>query len=115
MFNISLNIRQNVSELSPDLTNVFRRAMTWATEFIRRKATLNAPYLSWTLRRSITTSIGMDWKTGYVGSNQPYARRREFENNKNPDRKYYMRNARNDSGEEVEKIFIKEVENHFSK
>lgn len=52
---------------------------------------------------------------GRVGSNLPYARRREFENYKNPHTKYYMKRARDSSASQVESIFVKELDIHFSK
>ena len=50
-----------------------------------------APYQTWNLRRSISVDFTRVQKwTVVVWSPEPYARRREFENYKNPDRKYLM-------------------------
>lgn len=63
-----------------------------ASLIVQNNAKENAPYLTWTLRRSITH----DWSKvsrwyAIIWSPVAYARKREYENNRNPDRKYYLK------------------------
>lgn len=59
---------------------------------ISNTAKVAAPYLSGTLRRSISiNTMKLTQGTVVVWSPVAYARRREFENNLHPDRKYYLK------------------------
>lgn len=62
--------------------------------FISNQAKENAPYLTWSLRRSISPDFNSISKWfAVVGSPLEYASVREFVNNKNPQRKYYLERA----------------------
>ena len=80
----------------------FMRGMVKMGNAMHNQAKVNAPVLSGALRNSIrvdaTSSPNTVWVRagGQVGAyNVPYARRREFENNKHPSTKYYMTRAYN--------------------
>lgn len=70
-------------------------------------AKINAPYLSGDLRDSIGWKFEMV-QQGYiiVGSDMPYARRREYENNKNPQTKYYLWRAYSEHIPEIKRTII---------
>ena len=62
------------------------------SNLIMNSAKQNAPVLTWTLRRSISTDFNkiQKWMT-VVWSPVKYARKREYVNNKNPQTRYYLR------------------------
>lgn len=79
----------------------FMRGMVKMGMAMENKAKLNSPILTGALRNSIrvdATDGTAVWVRagGSVGSfNVPYAKRREYENNKHPSTKYYMTRAYN--------------------
>ena len=61
-------------------------------QFIMNRAKENAPYLSWDLKRNISTDFNSISKWfAVVWSELPYASIREFVNKKNPHTKYYLK------------------------
>lgn len=59
---------------------------------IQNRAKENAPYKTWTLRKSITTDFSSISKWFViVWSRVKYAKKREFENKLHPDRKFYLK------------------------
>lgn len=82
-----------------------------------KKAQYLAPYDTWTLKKSIGTDrpimLGTDkvrLGPDRVGSRKvPYALRREFENRKNPSRKYYMKRTYQEAKKIVKEEFKKAV------
>lgn len=80
----------------------FMRGMVKMGIAVQNQAKINSPVLTGALRNSIrvdaTSSPNTVWVRagGQAGVyNVPYARRREFENNKHPSTKYYMTRAYN--------------------
>jgi len=84
--------------------------LTQGALMVQNKAKENSPYHTGTLRRSITTDYSM-MNTGkaVVWTNTVYARRREFENNKNPHTKYYMERAMKDSEANIRDLFLRNI------
>lgn len=74
-------------------------------DIIQNSAKINAPYQTWNLRWSITSARERikQWVV-VVWSDVAYARRREFENYKNPHRKYYLQRWYTDNIAEIDRI-----------
>ena len=74
-------------------------------DIIQNSAKINAPYDSWHLHWSITSARERikQWII-VVWSDVAYARRREFENYKNPHRKYYLQRWYTDNIAEIDRI-----------
>jgi len=77
------------------------KLLEWTTfllEDAKNIAKTNAPVLSWNLRRSIIKETFQptlnEWIIWRIWSKLKYAKRREFENYKNPHRKFYMKKAK---------------------
>lgn len=70
-------------------------------------AKINAPFLSGDLRDSLGMKADMV-ESGYiiVWSDKPYSRRREYENNKNPQTKYYLWRAYSEHIPEIRETII---------
>lgn len=79
----------------------------------------NAPYATGTLKKSIGVEPGnittKSTETRIGPRKVVYAIRREFENRKNPDRKFYMKRAYQKAEEIVKEEFEKAVEMVVSK
>lgn len=80
-------------------TNV-DRALTIMAEDIETKAHSRAPHDSGDLKNSFRTGVEENGSVHFVkvggtsdGYEVPYAKLREYENNKNPQTKFYMKNA----------------------
>lgn len=88
----------NQARLKKLRRDVMARLIEMGNE-IANKAKEKAPYDSGDLANSIRSTEPQDgvvWVIAggvFNGVNVPYAKRREYENNKNPHTKYYMRNA----------------------
>jgi len=78
-------------------------------------AKTNSPYATWNLRKSITKRIeapkSRDKIVWYVYSKIKYARRREYENKKNPHTKYYFTNRLASNRSNIQRKF----EDNFKK
>lgn len=75
-----------------DIKNPIQKAMLQITMIVQNQAKINAPFQTWTLRRSITSDLTRIVNLySVVGSPVAYARRREYENNLHPDRKFYLK------------------------
>lgn len=88
----------NTAKISQLKTNV-NAALTVMTKDIESQAHRNAPHDSGDLKRTLRTGKE-DNNVHFVaaggtfsGIMVPYAKRREYENNKNPQTKHYMKNA----------------------
>lgn len=84
----------------------------WLTMSNRSKQV--APYQTWALRRSI--SVNFDYiQKGMVIVWSPlvYANRREFENYKNPDRKYYIWRWYSENVNEINNIIQNTFKNNL--
>jgi len=75
---------------------------------VQNQAKLNAPFAKGTLRRSISTDFSKIKKgIVIVWSPVAYARRREYENYKNPDKKHYLERAYKENKAKIENIIEK--------
>lgn len=74
-------------------------------DIVQNSAKINAPYDSWNLQWSITTQRERikQWIV-VVWSPVAYARRREFENYKNPHRKFYLQRWYTENIAEIDRI-----------
>ena len=83
-----------VSQLEFNVEDAIELALIKIWLKVQNQAKLNAPYQTGTLRRSISTDFSKI-KRGMVvvGSPVAYARRREFQNFKNPHRRFYLKRA----------------------
>lgn len=102
---LSIKIDKEFDEI--DLKDPIQKSLVQSAPLVQGQARRNAPVLRWTLRRSIQTDLRQvrDW-IAVVYSDLAYARKREFENRKNPRRKFYMKNAASEKAGQVEKIFL---------
>jgi len=81
-------------KLSENVRKAQKDALLEFTLIIQNAAKKKAPYDTGTLRRSITSSFEtLSSLRTKIGSPVPYARRRHFENKKNPRIKFYLTNA----------------------
>ena len=80
-----------VENIDKNVSSAIQLMLTDVWLLVSNSAKKNAPYLSWTLRRSISTDFNniKRW-FAVVWSDVKYAKRREYENKKNPDRRYYL-------------------------
>lgn len=90
-----------------DVGNVVQLALTKVTLMVRNKAKELAPYDTGALRKSITSDFALV-KLGIsvVWSPVPYAKRRHFENNKNPQTLLYLERAYTEQEQELRKVFL---------
>lgn len=104
-------IKTNVNLSKLDIGKLNQIGLVNSSQELVRIARNNAPYDTGTLKKSIwaepwhiTTSTKkvIIWPRKVV-----YAQRREFENKKNPDRKFYMKRTY----DEAEKVVQKEFDN----
>lgn len=83
---------KKVMKLNSSVSRAVQVMLVKIATAISNTAKIAAPYLSGTLRRSISISTTkLSRGIVVVGSPVAYARRREFENNLHPDRKYYLK------------------------
>jgi hypothetical protein len=91
-----------------DINNEIQMWLVKASLLTQNKSKDIAPYLSWTLKRSI--SVDYSWLSQLytiVWSSLPYARIRHFINNKNPQTLRYLWRWYEDSKQEIDWIFKK--------
>lgn len=90
-----------------DVKAWIKKSIKESTGLMQKKAIRNAPKLSWELKKSISTkNLKESWS---VYSELPYARRREYENKKNPHKKFYMKRALKQSVNWILRIFKKNL------
>lgn len=77
---------------------------------IQNSAKINAPYMTWNLRSSITTDFNriQQWFV-VVWSPVAYARIREYVNYKNPQTKYYLERWYTENKEQIDWIIKKDL------
>lgn len=106
-----INIKVTWWDIKVDISWAITKSLHQSTQLVRGKAIQNAPVLSWTLRRSITSMV---WgTTGRVWTNVKYAKRREYENKKNPHRRFYMKRALDSSIIKIQSFFDKNITSLF--
>ena len=102
-----------------DIQEVTRIWLYNATQEITRQARINAPYETGTLKKSIWVEPGSitRWTTNArVGPRKViYAVRREYENKKNPHKKFYMKRTADSSQPIVQEAFETAVKIVISK
>jgi len=93
-----------------DLEDKIQKALMRATLEIQNRAKEIAPYVTGTLRRSITSNFGRI-KQGIttVGSGVPYARIRHYINKKNPHTLRYLERGYTENEQKIRDIFIQEL------
>ena len=81
-----------VIKLNSNINSWIELALTKIWLIIQNRAKGNAPFLTWTLRKSITTDFNKirSWMV-IVGSPISYATKREYENRTHPDTKFYLK------------------------
>lgn len=86
--------------------NAIEKGLLQAWLIIRNAASVNAPYKTGTLRRSITTDTSQikQWIV-VVWSPVVYAEPREYVNNLNPDKRFYFRRAYEENEDRIDSLF----------
>lgn len=108
---LSYTIKQNIPDY--DLWGAIQKAIQQSVLIVQWKAVRNAPYQTWTLRRSITQEVQPDrW---VVWTNVVYAKVREFINKKNPSRRFYMKRAFETSINAINMYFNKAISDYLNK
>ncbi len=80
-----------VMKLKPNVSKAVQVMLMKIATTVVNTAKIAAPYLSGTLRKSIWIKTNkLSQGSVVVGSPVAYARRREFENNLHPSRRFYM-------------------------
>ena len=109
---INVKIKVNLDDLS-----IWKINQIWlvnSTQLLAKQAKENAPIDTGTLKKSIwvePNSITTQTTEARVWSRKVvYALRREFENKKNPHKKYYMKRAYDTAPDIVQKEFEKAVD-----
>lgn len=88
---MKVEIDSRIPKMWENVSGAIQLMLMDVANVVKNSAKQNAPYLTGTLRRSISTDFNKIQRgTAVVWSDVKYARRREYENNKNPDRKYYL-------------------------
>ena len=106
---ISYNLKR-ATPLEGALIEWIEKGLLQTTIMIQNQAKINAPYLTWTLRRSITSDLTrLNKLTTTIWSPVIYSRRREYENKKNPDRKFYLKRAYTENINKIWDIFNKVI------
>jgi len=99
---ITVSTNFDLSEL-----DISKLTVIWlenSTREIQSIARANAPYQTGKLKQSIAIEKNND-RARVWPRQVPYAVRREFENYKNPDRKFYMKRTHDVAGPIVQKAF----------
>lgn len=91
-----------VKNLNFNIENATNLALTKIWLIVQNRAKENAPYLTWTLRKSIATDFDniSKWFV-VVWSPVQYAKRREYENKLHPDRKFYLKRWYTENKKEI--------------
>lgn len=80
-----------VMKLKPNVSKAVQVMLMKIATTVANTAKIAAPYLSGTLRKSIWIKTNkLSQGSVIIGSPVAYARRREFENNLHPSRRFYM-------------------------
>ena len=104
-----VEIDERIPEMWENVEGAIQLMLTDVANLIMNSAKQNAPYLTWTLRKSINTDFNKIQKwMAIVWSPVKYARIREYVNNKNPDRRYYLRRWYEDNEMKIQRI-VKET------
>lgn len=99
---ITVDVNFDLDKL--DIDNLVEMGIFWSLRRIQSKARAGAPVATWDLKEGIGIEV-WKWKWRVWPRKIVYAVRREFENYKNPDRKFYMKRAYEDSPKIVQEEF----------
>lgn len=92
-------------------SDVIQRGLTKVTLMVQNRAKELAPYQTWTLRRSITSDfVKIRQGISIVWSPVPYARRRHYENKKNPQTLRYLERGYTEQIEEIKRVFLQTLQ-----
>ena len=109
---IKIKTNFEIQQIKPAI----RRSLNQSLVLVEWKAKYNAPVLSWDLKGSINFQsinfVNMYW---VVWTNVKYARIREYVNNKNPSKKFYMKRALKSSEKTIKKYFSKNIMEYIIK
>ena len=101
---------KKVMPLDMTVATAVDKALLKITMDIQTNAKINAPYDTWTLRRSIWTDLSRIQKwIAVVWSDVVYSRRREYENHLNPWRKFYLKRAYEENKDKILKEMINAI------
>ena len=96
-----------------DIKPAIEKSLNQSVILVEWKAKMNAPVLSWDLKGSINWEVDdLYW---IVWSNVKYAKIREYINNKNPKKRFYMKRALESSVWKIQKYFNKNITNFIIK
>jgi len=104
---LDVKVDQRLKDLFQiDIKDKIEKALIQSSLIVQNRAKDIAPYLSWTLKRSISVDYS-NIKQLYtvVWSNVPYARKRHWENKKNPQTLRYLFRWYEENKTKIENIF----------
>lgn len=111
---MKINVKVNVNLDKLSIGRINQIGLVNSTQLIAKQARENAPIDTGTLKKSIGIEPGQittSTKEARVGSRKVvYAIRREFENKRNPGKKYYMKRAYDNAEDIVKEQFQKAVD-----
>ncbi len=104
---MKVEIDSRIPKMWQNVSSAIQIMLMDVANVIQNSAKINAPYLTGTLRKSINTDFDRIQKwVAVVWSDVKYARRREYENYKHPDRKYYLWRWYSENETKINKIVI---------
>lgn len=110
---MKITIKTNVKLDKISIWKINQIGLVNSSQKLVKQARENAPYETGTLKKSIWTEPGQitsNTKTVKIGPRKViYAVRREFENKKNPGKKFYMKKTFDKAEDVVKKEFEKAV------
>lgn len=111
---ISVKIKTNFT--LEDLKPLIKKSIAQSTALVQWKANKNAPYLSWNLASSINVmNKDYTWIVWVDDKSAPYGLRREYENKKNPHKRFYMKRALESSQKQIQEFFAKNITKNITK
>lgn len=104
-----IEIDTRIPQMWENVNGAVQIMMQDIANLVQNNAKINAPYLSWTLQKSISTDFNKIQKwIAVVWSDVKYAKVREYVNNKNPQTKHYLKRWYTEHKTEIKEI-IKEA------
>jgi len=100
--------------LKINVNDVIQQALIQSSLLVQNRAKDIAPYLSWTLKRSISVNYWYLWKLyTIIWSSLPYAKRRHRENKKNPQTLRYLFRWYDEMKSQIDTIFTNAMKKVF--
>ena len=105
---------QKAIDVAKEVPSAVQLILWDIADIIQNSAKINAPYQTWHLHSTITSARERikQWLV-VVWSDCAYARRREFENYKNPHRKFYLQRWYTDNVAEIDSIIKNDLSNEL--